>query len=89
MTVQKLTMLIPVVRDIVFLAVGAYVFVAEARAEARWGPMLLGMLFAAGPTAISAYWSTVRTPGSGLPDSSVSPSPPPLPSPSSPGGGEP
>lgn len=86
MIAQKLTMLIPIVRDVVFLAVGTYVFVAEARADARWGPMLLGMLFAAGPTVVSAYWSTGRTPDSGLPGSPGSPSPPALPSPSSSGG---
>lgn len=86
MTAQRLTLLIPIVRDIVFLAVGTYVFVAEARAEARWGPMLLGMLFAAGPTVVSAYWSTGRTPDSGSPGSSASPSPQPLPSTSSSGG---
>lgn len=86
MVVQRLTTAIPVVRDIVFLAVGTYVFVAEARADGRWGPMLLGMLFAAGPSVVSAYWSTAHTRGSGSPGSSVSPSPPPLPSPSSSGG---
>jgi hypothetical protein len=80
---QRLTLLIPIVRDVVFLAVGTYVFVAEARADARWGPMLLGMLFAAGPTVVSAYWSTGRTPDSGSPASPASPSPAPLPSTSS------
>jgi hypothetical protein len=56
--------LIPVLRDVLSLAAGVYVFVAEAAGAARWEPMLLGMLFASGPAAVSAYWSA-RTPGSG------------------------
>lgn len=86
MTADKIKLFIPVLRDIVFLAGGTYVFIAEARTQARWWPMVLGMLFAAGPTVVSAYWSMGRTPDSGSPEPSALPSPPPLPSPSSPGG---
>ena len=79
--------LIPIVRDIVFLAGGTFVFVREALNDARWGPMLLGMVFAAGPAAISAYWSTARIPDNQSSASSPPPSSPPLPSsPSSSGG---
>lgn len=77
----------PIIRDIVFLTVGAGVFIWEAVNDARPVPMTLAMVMALGPSAIAAYWSA-RTQGSGssaLPGSS---SPPPLPSPSSPGGGE-
>lgn len=76
MGVEKL---IPILRDVVFLVGGTFVFVREALNDARWGPMLLGMVFAAGPAAIQAYWSTAgRTPV----DGSSPPSPPPSPSPS-------
>lgn len=77
MSVDKL---LPVVRDLVFLAAGTTVFVREAFAGARWGPMILGMAVAAGPTlvsavvsaVVSAHWSGARTP-----DSPPSPSSPP------------
>lgn len=88
MTVEKL---VPILRDLVFLAAGTYVFVTEARAEARWGVMLLGMVFAAGPVAIQAYWGSpfgrTQAPGSSEspPPPSLSPSPSPSPSPA---GGE-
>lgn len=76
--------LVPIVRDMVFLAAGTTVFVREAFGQARWGPMILGMAVAAGPTivtavvaaVVSAPWSGARTPDS-------QPSPPSLP-PSSP-----
>lgn len=81
MTADKL---IPILRDVVSLAAGTFVFVAEALGDARWEPMLLGTLLAAGPAAVSAYWSTARTPASGpsvsSPPSSSSPSPSALPS---------
>jgi hypothetical protein len=74
---------IPIIRDVVFLAGGTFVFVREALHEARWGPMLLAMVFAAGPAAILAYWSTVRIPANGSSASPPSPSPSSLPSSSS------
>jgi hypothetical protein len=86
----KAERIVPVVRDVVFLTVGSFVFVSEAMGEARWIPMVLGMVFAAGPAAVSAYWSGARIQGSG--GSGSSPPPPsssPLPLPSSPGGDTP
>ncbi len=61
MSVDKV---IPIVRDVVFLVGGMFVFIREALVDARWAPMLLGMIVAAGPAVVSAYWSTARTPGS-------------------------
>jgi hypothetical protein len=80
--------LIPILRDLVFLAAGTYVFVQEARSDARWAVMVLGMVFAAGPVAIQAYWGSLgrsQVPGSSdsSPPSSLSPSSSPSPSPAS------
>jgi hypothetical protein len=75
--------LIPILRDLVFLAAGTYVFVTEARGDARWAVMVLGMVFAAGPVAIQAYWGSLRNPAPGTSES------PPLPSPSPAGGDQP
>lgn len=76
---MNLERILPVFRDIVFLVGGTFVFINESLNQARWEPMLLGMMFAAGPAAVSAYWSTVRTTGSASSGQS-----PPLPSSSSP-----
>lgn len=82
MSVEKL---IPILRDLVFLVAGTYVFVTEARADARWPVMVLGMVFAAGPVAIQAYWGSLRSQAPGtsesppLPSSSASSSPSPSP----------
>jgi hypothetical protein len=86
-SLDRAQQLIPIVRDVIMLVAGTYVFVTEARAEARWEPMLLGMAFAAGPAVVAGAWSlwSGRTQDSGSSGSSPSaplpPSPPsPLPS---------
>ncbi len=69
--------MLPFLRDLVFLGGGTFVFVAEALGQARWGPMLLSMVFAAGPAAVTAYWGRTAV-NAGLdssPSSVSSPSP--------------
>jgi hypothetical protein len=76
--VSPVEKLLPVIRDVVFLTAGTFVFVRESLGQARWMPMLLGIVAAAGPAVVSAYWSGARTPDSppsgSSPQSSSSPS---------------
>lgn len=85
---MRVTEAIAILRDVVFLTAGTFVFVRDAMGEARWAPMVLGMLFALGPTFVSAYWSghtRVSTPPeSSGPYSPLPSSPSPLPSPDQP-----
>lgn len=81
---MRATEAIAILRDVTFLAAGTFVFVKDALGEARWVPMVLGMLFALGPTFVSAYWSG-RTQAStslesSVPSSPSGSSPSPLPS---------
>jgi hypothetical protein len=71
----KFERLIPLLRDLIFLAAGTYIFLREALASGRTMVLVLAMLFAAGPAVLAAVAQLYlgRTQGN---DGSPSPPPP-------------